>query len=102
VSGGRRAGYQLRARAIRWAALQLLISSPLTLKPVFGLIEQRRELLQRLGAGDSVEFTDAALTRYRSIPLSKIAADPDGPTKIASALRWMEEQIESQAGSHQF
>lgn len=65
-------------------------------KPVFGPIEQRRELLKRFGAVDGFDFTDADLTRYRSLPLSKIAADPNGATKILSALHWMEEQIESQ------
>jgi hypothetical protein len=69
--------------------------APLENKPVFGPIERRRELMQRFGKVNGVDFTDADLKGYRNIPLSKIASDPDGLTKIMSSLAWMEEQIET-------
>jgi hypothetical protein len=63
-------------------------------KPVFGPIESRRALMQRLNALNAVDFTDADLSKYKSIPLSTIARDPDGLNKIIGALTWMEQQIE--------
>jgi hypothetical protein len=63
-------------------------------KPVFGSIESRRELIQRFDAVKGISFTDADLTKFRGIPLRVIAADPEGTTKIITALTWMEQQIE--------
>ena len=63
-------------------------------KPVFGPIEARRELMQRFNAIDNVNFTDADLTKYPSIPLTTIAHDPHGLNKMLTALTWMEQQIE--------
>ena len=45
------------------------------------------------GAIKDANLVEADLTRYRSIALSKVAADPDGLSKILSALEWMDEQI---------
>jgi hypothetical protein len=50
--------------------------------------------MQQFNAIRGVKFTDADLTKYRNIPLSTIAVDPEGPTTIISALTWMEKQIE--------
>jgi hypothetical protein len=63
-------------------------------KPVFAPIEARRELMQRFNAIDNVNFTDADLTKYPSIPLTTIAHDPHGLNKMLTALTWMEQQIE--------
>lgn len=63
-------------------------------KPVFGLVESRRALMQHFNTVNGVDFTDGDLVKYRSIPLRTIAADPDGENKIIDALKWMEEQIE--------
>jgi hypothetical protein len=62
-------------------------------KPIFGSIDKRRELMLKVDAVDGVNFTDADLTKVRSLPLRVIAADPKGPAKIIAALTWMEEQI---------
>ncbi len=63
-------------------------------KPVFGPIEARRALMQRLNTLGKVGFTDADLSKFRAIPLSTIARDPDGLNKIKGTLTWMEQQIE--------
>ena len=63
-------------------------------KPIFGLITARRELMQQFNAISNVNFTDADLSRYPSIPLSTIARDPNGLKKIIGALTWMEQQID--------
>jgi hypothetical protein len=63
-------------------------------KPVFGPIDARRALMQRINAIEGVNFTDADLKKYPTIPLSTIASDPEGPTKIIAALNWMEQQLE--------
>jgi hypothetical protein len=62
-------------------------------KPVFGSLDKRRELMTQFGAIKDANLVEADLTRYRSIALSKVAADPDGLSKILSALEWMDEQI---------
>jgi hypothetical protein len=62
-------------------------------KPVFGDLDKRRMLMTRFGAIKDTGFVEADLTRYRSIALSKIAADPDGLSKVLSTLEWMDEQI---------
>jgi len=62
-------------------------------KPVFGPIEKRRELMNRIGAVDGVNFVDADVQKYPSLPLSKIAANPKGLPKVLSALNWMDEQL---------
>ena len=63
-------------------------------KPVFGPIDSRRALMQKFNAVSNVQFADADLAKYRSIPLSTITLDPHGVTKIMAALAWMEQQIE--------
>jgi hypothetical protein len=63
-------------------------------KPVFGPIEARRALMQKFNSIRGVSFTDADLTKYRSIPLAAIADDPEGAAKIGGALAWMGQQIE--------
>ncbi len=62
-------------------------------KPVFGAAESRRALMQQFNAIDSVNFTDADLSKYRGIPLKTIARDTSGAAKLIAALRWMEERI---------
>jgi hypothetical protein len=63
-------------------------------KPVFGPIDARRALMQQFNSIKGIDFTDADLTRFRGIPLTTIASDPDGQVKIIVALTWMEQQIE--------
>jgi hypothetical protein len=63
-------------------------------KPVFGPIDARRSLMEHFNAIRGANLTDGDLTRYPSISLRTIAADPDGETKVISALEWMEEQID--------
>jgi hypothetical protein len=63
-------------------------------KPVFGAIESRRALMQRLNEIPNVGFTDADLTKYPGIPLATIASDPNGKAKIMSTLRWIDNQID--------
>ena len=53
-------------------------------KPVFGPIDSRRALMQKFNAIKGVKFTDADLAKYRAIPLSTIALDPDGATNTKS------------------
>ncbi len=62
-------------------------------KPVFGSLERRRELMNRFGAVKGAGFVESDLGRYPSIPLGKIAADPDGLPKMLAALNWMDDQI---------
>lgn len=63
-------------------------------KPVFGPIEARRVLLQKIDAIEGAKLTEMSLTRYPGIALSTIAADPNGSSKVIAALDWMAEQIE--------
>lgn len=62
-------------------------------KPVFGDLGKRRDLMQRLGAVQGAGFTEADLEKLPSLPLSKIASDPEGPTKVVAALQWMADQL---------
>lgn len=62
-------------------------------KPVFGPIEARRSLMEHFNAIRGANLSEADLTRYPSISLHTIAADPEGGTKVISALKWMEDQI---------
>jgi hypothetical protein len=50
--------------------------------------------MKRFNAINNVSFEEVDLTKYPNIPLSTIAADPDGSAKIIAALTWMEQQIE--------
>ena len=62
-------------------------------KPVFGSTESRRAFMQQFNAIKGVNFADADLSKYPSIPLRTIAGDPDGAEKVIAALNWMEQQI---------
>jgi hypothetical protein len=63
-------------------------------KPVFGPIDTRRSLMQHFNTIRGANLTDSDLTKYPSISLRTITADPEGETKVVSALKWMEEQID--------
>lgn len=63
-------------------------------KPVFGSIEARRALMEHFNTVRGANLREADLTRYPSIPLRTIAADPEGEAKVMSALKWMEEKID--------
>jgi hypothetical protein len=63
-------------------------------KPVFGPIDTRRSLMQHFNTIRDANLTDNDLTKYPSISLRTITADPEGETKVVSALKWMEEQID--------
>lgn len=63
-------------------------------KPVFGPIEVRRALMEHFNLVRGANLKEADLTRYPSIALRTIAADPGGEEKIMSALKWMAEKID--------
>ncbi|MGY4255292.1 hypothetical protein ACVI1L_002360 [Bradyrhizobium sp. USDA 4516] len=63
-------------------------------KPVFGPIEARRALMEHFNTVRGANLREADLSRYPSIPLRTITADPEGEAKIMSALKWMEEKID--------
>jgi hypothetical protein len=64
-------------------------------KPVFGALDKRRELMRRFGEIRGAGFVEADLGLYPAIPLSKIAEDPEGLSKVLSALNWLDDQIAS-------
>lgn len=68
--------------------------APLDNKPVFGPIAARHALMQQFNTIKGANLKDNDLTKYPSIPLRTIAADPEGETKVLNALKWMEEQID--------
>lgn len=68
--------------------------APLANKPVFGTIEARQALLQQFNTVKNANLKESDLTKYPSLSLDTIAADPEGETKVLNALKWMEEQIE--------
>jgi hypothetical protein len=49
--------------------------------------------MQHFNAIQHVNFSDHDLSKYRSIPLKVIAADPDGTKKLLNTLNWMKAQI---------
>ena len=62
-------------------------------RPVFGSLENRSELVKRFGAVNNANFDDMTLKKYPSLSLRRILRDPDGPSKILGALKWMEKRI---------
>lgn len=64
-------------------------------KPVFGPMDSRRALMERLTTIRGVNFSEADLTKYRSIPLRVIADDPEGESKFFATLAWMAQQLEN-------
>ncbi len=67
-------------------------------KPVFGPLDKRRDLMKQF-AIQGTNFGEADLAKNPAIKLSTIAADPDGLSKILSALKWIDEQIADQPSS---
>lgn len=63
-------------------------------KPVFGTVEKKRALMERINQVQNVGLTDVDLMKFPGVPLKTITKDPDGPKKIMSALRWIDEEIE--------
>lgn len=63
--------------------------------PVFGPLETRRELIDRLNAINGVNFTDADLTNsnWPSITLSSICKEPNGVSILLQTLNWIDEKI---------
>jgi hypothetical protein len=72
---------------------------PLEGKPVFGPLEKRRELMNRLGAIEGAGLSEPDLRSVRALSLKKVAADPNGLSKLISALDWMDIQIAQSVGS---
>lgn len=68
--------------------------APLDNKPVFGPIAARQTLMQQFNTIKDANLKDSDLTKYPTISLRTIAADPEGQTKVLNALKWMEEQID--------
>ena len=62
-------------------------------KPVFGEIEARRALMERLNNIVGVNLTEADLAKYPAITLATIASDPEGLSKLLGVLRWMDSQM---------
>jgi hypothetical protein len=62
-------------------------------RPVFGSPDKCRELMSKFSSIEGIKLTDDDLLKYPSISLSKIAADPEGITKVTAALDWMHQQI---------
>lgn len=69
-------------------------------KPVFGDINARRELMRRLNEIEGVSLSDPDLAKYPSIPLRTITSDPQGASKLFTALKWMEQQIQQARGAN--
>lgn len=63
-------------------------------KPIFGPMTSRRILMDRFNTIQGANLTELDLTKYPSISLRTIAADPEGEAKIINALKWMEERID--------
>lgn len=64
-------------------------------KPVFGDMDTRRELLRRFAEIDGTGLGEASLNGWAAVPLARVAADPDGSTKLISALEWMVQQVKA-------
>jgi hypothetical protein len=62
-------------------------------KPVFGPIEVRRALMQRMNEIAGVNFGEIDLDKYPAIALATIAKDPQGDARIMTALQWIDEQL---------
>lgn len=62
-------------------------------KPIFGEIGKRRELMRKFSEIRGSGLSEADLGKYPSIPLAKIAADPEGASKLLAALEWMDAQL---------
>lgn len=62
-------------------------------KPVFGDLNQRRELLKRFAEIGGTDLKESSLNGWASVPLSLVTADPSGSTKLVSALDWMVRQV---------
>ena len=68
-------------------------------KPIFGPLETRRELLRRLNSISGVGLSESDLTKYPGIPLKTLASSADGPSKIASALDWIDKEVDKYSDS---
>jgi phosphoglycolate phosphatase-like HAD superfamily hydrolase len=62
-------------------------------KPVFGDLNQRRELLKRFAEIGGTDLQESSLNGWASVPLALVAADSSGSTKLVSALDWMVQQV---------
>ena len=49
--------------------------------------------MNRIGDINGAGLVEADLAKYPSIPLATITADPNGVSKIMSALNWLDEQL---------
>ncbi len=90
----------IRPNGVRMAPLYLSTNGKLYIqfgalvgKPVFGSVETRRKLLSLFASIAGVTLTDAQLEKYPGIPLSKIANDPDGVSKLDNALSWIDARV---------
>ncbi|MFG1374646.1 hypothetical protein V5F32_20910 [Xanthobacter oligotrophicus] len=62
-------------------------------KPVFGGIDERRELLRHFAQVEGSGLTEAAADGWPAISLDRIAADPQGTDKVLSALQWIVDRV---------
>ncbi|MER9316369.1 hypothetical protein NKI31_12805 [Mesorhizobium sp. M0659] len=67
-------------------------------KPVFGDIEQRREMMLRFAEVDGVTLDESSLNRWASVSLTQAAKDPTGATKLISAFDWIVRQVKAVEG----
>lgn len=64
-------------------------------KPVLGGLNERREILERFARVEGSGLTNAAVDGWPSIPLKRIAADPQGIEKIISAFQWIADKVKA-------
>jgi hypothetical protein len=62
-------------------------------RPVFGSLDERRELVNRFAAVNGSNFSSDVATKFPSLSLRRIMRDPNGASKVLAALNWMDDQI---------
>jgi len=64
-------------------------------KPVFGELEERLKLVRLFAEVEGSGLSDASVDKYANVPLSAIAADPAGTSRVIAALQWIADQVKS-------
>lgn len=64
-------------------------------KPIFGDMGRRRELLLRFAEIDGAGLGETSLNGWASLPLARVAADPNGSAKLISAFDWIVQQVKA-------
>ena len=66
-------------------------------KPVFGSLDERRELLRRFAQVEDSGLTETAVNGWAAISLARIAADSQGTNKVISAFQWIADRVKAAA-----